>query len=177
MFSFAGRDLIAATNKDGSLYLLDGASLGGVDHKTPLAKLAVSPAAEAGTLATWEDTQQVRWILVASVNSVVAVKVVNQGGKPALQTGWNANGISDPTSPIVVNGVVFAASRRSAGGSKAVLYALDGETGKSLWNSGTTIASNIVSGGLSSSQSEVYLETADSFIYSFGHPLYPIGKK
>ena len=57
------KDLIAATANDGRLYLLDAASLGGSDHKTPLAVTAKFTDAGAGTaLATFED-ENGRWIL------------------------------------------------------------------------------------------------------------------
>ena len=38
VFQYKGKDLIVAANKDGRLYVLDSASLGGSDHKTPLSK-------------------------------------------------------------------------------------------------------------------------------------------
>ena len=60
--------MVVAANTDGRLYVLDGASLGGADHKTPLAKsAAVSPRAPdftPGALATWQDADGTRWIAV-----------------------------------------------------------------------------------------------------------------
>ena len=50
------------TGNDGRLYLLDGASLGGADHKTPLHVTAKYTAAGAAALATWED-DGTRWIV------------------------------------------------------------------------------------------------------------------
>jgi outer membrane protein assembly factor BamB len=82
---------------------------------------------------------------------------------------------------MIVNGVVFAVSSGEAKGSdakaiaqrsgKAVLYALDGRTGKELWNSGSTITSFVHSGGLSAVGSQLYLSTYDGTLYAFGFPI------
>ena len=53
---YKDKDLVAATAQDGRLYLLDGASLGGADHKTALhvtAKYTAGGGRRPG-LATWE---------------------------------------------------------------------------------------------------------------------------
>jgi outer membrane protein assembly factor BamB len=170
------RDLIAAANKDGRLYLLDSASLGGADHKTALAVSGALPGSPAGALATWEADGE-RWILASSSSAtggaVSAFKVVEQNGKLSLQPGWVSRDLASPLPPIVVNGIVFAL----AGGSTAkpaVLYALEGKTGKELWNSGATITGHVLpTGGMSQSASQLYLATADSTIYAFGIPIVP----
>jgi outer membrane protein assembly factor BamB len=51
-----------------------------------------------------------------------------------------------------------------------VLYALDAETGKELWNSGNEITSFAHFSGLSIANGRVYLGTYDSVLYSFGLP-------
>ena len=49
-----GKDVVAAANKDGRIYLLDSASLGGADHKTPLARVAaVRRRRPTSRLARW----------------------------------------------------------------------------------------------------------------------------
>ena len=62
--------MVAAANRDGRIYLLDGASLGGADHKTALAKSAPYTASTGdftpGALATWQDADGTRWIAVPS---------------------------------------------------------------------------------------------------------------
>ncbi len=70
---------------------------------------------------------------------------------------------------MIINGVVFAV----AGGksSPAVLYALDGATGKSLWDSGETITSFVHNGGLSGGASQIYLGTYDGTFYAFGYAI------
>jgi outer membrane protein assembly factor BamB len=67
---------------------------------------------------------------------------------------------------MIINGVVFAVSGAST--PHPVLHALDGITGKPLWNSGATIASPILRGGLSGGGNQVYLGTNDGTLYAFG---------
>jgi outer membrane protein assembly factor BamB len=86
-----------------------------------------------------------------------------------------------PTTPAVVNGVVFAlssglstdkgaAAQRAKKSTAAVLYALDGATGKELWTSGTTITSFVSGVGPSAGDSQVYVVTYDGTLYAFGMP-------
>jgi outer membrane protein assembly factor BamB len=168
------KDLIAVANKDGHLYLLDSAALGGADHKTPLASVSFATSgADAGALASWEDAAGARWVLVPAPNAVMAYKVVDQGGKYTLQTGWTSPNIAAPLPPIVVNGIVFAVAS-GAGSKPAVLYALEGATGKELFNSGSTITGPVMrTGGLAASAGQLYIAGADSTVYAFGVPLVP----
>src|SRR6202021_648601 len=118
---------------DGRVFLLNAASLGGADHKTPLATSAATTTSKTwapSELATWQDAAQTRWILLPAVGAssgIMAMKVVGT----SLQPGWTAN-IASPSAPIVVNGVVFTLNSGSAT-APAVLYALDGATGKEIW--------------------------------------------
>jgi hypothetical protein len=158
--------LIAAANKDGKIYILSSESLGGADHKTPLASASIGSAAHS--LASWQDSAGTRWILAGTDGNVTALKVTMQNGKPSIQTGWTSRALTSPVGPIVINGIVFAAST----GSSSVLYGFDGETGKELFNSGSTIAGGLThSGAISGSAGQLYLSTADSTIYAFGIPL------
>jgi outer membrane protein assembly factor BamB len=185
------KDLIAAANRNGRLYLLDSAALGGADHKTPLAQSTPFAESVAGALATWEVEGGDRFVLASATGAlnaatdfplkngavsngaVVAFKVTAQSGKPSLQPAWVSRDLTSPLPPIIVNGIVFAVSAGSPA-KPAVLYALDGKTGKELWNSGTTIAGYVLpTGGLSQSASQLYLSTADSTIYAFGIPIVP----
>ena len=130
VFRQGSRDLIAASANDGRLYLLDGASLGGGDHKTPLASTAKYTTAGAGTgLATFQDDSGGRWIFTtasgttgpgsdvtftqngpASSGRIVAFKVIEEGGKLSLAPAWQSLDVASPLAPIVVNGMVFAVS-------------------------------------------------------------------
>jgi hypothetical protein len=201
VFSYKNKELVAVSGNDGKLYLLDAASLGGADHKTPLAVSAKYSAPGADrALATWED-QGTRWILAPSVGgaqagakfiangpapsgTVVAFKVTDQGGKLALDPAWASRDLTSPLAPVVVNGLVVAvssgehrttnakatAAERAKLSAPAVLYLLDGATGKTLWSSGTTITS-FARGGVSAGGGQIYLVTFDNKIYAFGIPM------
>jgi outer membrane protein assembly factor BamB len=118
--------------------------------------------------------------------AVVAFKLVDENGMLTLQPGWVSRDLVSPAPPIVVNGVVFAlstgeymapanatltAEQRAQRSSPAVLYALDGSTGKELWSSGKTIHSFSHSGGLASAASKVFVSTWDSTLYAFGYAI------
>jgi hypothetical protein len=168
IFTEGGREMVAAATKDGRVFLLNAASLGGADHKNPLATSAATTTSKTwapSELATWQDNAQTRWILLPAVGAssgIMAMKVVGT----SLQPGWTAN-IASPSAPIVVNGVVFALNSGSAT-APAVLYALDGATGKELWSSGKAIKSFVKSAGLWAISGQVYVATNDAMIYAFG---------
>ena len=130
-FNHGGRDLVAAAGRDGRLYVLDGATPGGADHRTPLARSAVySTAADVppGAITTWQDQDGVRWLLVAahgpvaadakfgSTNgpvtngTIAAFRVTGQGGSTMLEPAWTSRDLTSPATPIVLNDVVFALS-------------------------------------------------------------------
>ena len=189
------KDLIAAAGSDGKLYLLDSASLGGSDHKTPLASAAASAGGTNGggagasgasvntALAAWDDGTA-KWIAAPIGNHIVTFKLADQGGKPALSQGWQSPDLVSPLAPIVVNGMVMAvssgeyrggdatltAAARAKQSQPAVLYVLEGATGKEMWNSGKTITS-FARAGLSAGGGQVYLVTYDNQLYAFGIPM------
>ena len=195
VFQYKGKDLIAAANKDGRVYVLDSASLGGADHKTPLHKSSQISASMGDTtgIASWQDSAGTRWIVatvsgpvhadtkVAMANgtvsggTLVAFSLVDQNDAPTLQPQWTSRDLAGPVTPAIVNGVVFAlASGEAKGrgrGSNAVLYALDAATGKELWASGTTITSPVRGVGPSAGDSQVYVAASDGTLYAFGMPI------
>lgn len=187
VFEYKQSVLVAALSKDGRIHLLGG------KEAEPVAKTAVFFNATddhgAGALASWQDAGGTRWLLAPVVGTiqssagfpaangdvkhgaVVAWKVVDHAGAPLLEPGWVSRDVVAPLPPLVVNGVVFAGSSGGQAGqhsSPAVLYALDGTTGKELWNSGNNITSFVRGGGLSAGGSQVYLGTADGTLYAFG---------
>jgi outer membrane protein assembly factor BamB len=184
-FEYKGRQMIVAANKDGRLYVLDGASLKG----PVLQSGQFTAGASDSALASWEAADGTRWIVAASPGptasetkfpatngavtngSIVAFKLLDQNGALAVQPAWSSRDISAPASPIVVNGVVFALAGGGPGAGSAVLYALDGATGKELWTSGTAMTSFVHSGGLSAGDGQVYVPTYDNTLYAFGIPL------
>jgi hypothetical protein len=167
-------------------------------YTTPATSKAGSTS--PGALASWQDASGARWILApvmgsqaadlgfksaATNGAVVAWKVVEQSGAPTLQPAWASRDLVSPLPPTVINGVVFVtsggefrtddskmtAAERARRSSRAVLYALDGETGKELWNSGATIASFTRGVALSGGVGQIYLTTHDGVIYTFGFPM------
>ena len=149
--------MIAAPTKEGRIHLVDAAALTGAGF----------PGSVAGELASWQDAAGTRWIVAPSKDSVAAWKIGEQGDAAAIQPGWTSAEMPSPLAPIVVNGVVFAVSNSPS----AVLHALDGTTGKELWNSGKTMTAAVRIGGLSGSGSQIYLGTSDGTIYAFGFPI------
>ena len=71
-----------------------------------------------------------------------------------------------PLTPIVVNGVVFAAS--ASANAPAALYALNGRTGATLWQSGETITSPLSGRSLWVGSGHVFVGTRDGTVYAFG---------
>jgi outer membrane protein assembly factor BamB len=126
--------------------------------------VVAKPGYAVGSLASWEDEEKTRWILVPTGSNVTALKLVGN----ALQPGWTSKEFIAPVTPTIVNGVVFAASAGNAKGAKAVLYAMEGMTGKELWNSGNTLGSYITTGGLAAGGGRVYVSTVDGTQYAFG---------
>jgi outer membrane protein assembly factor BamB len=195
-FQHQGKDLIVAVNKDGRLYVLDSASLGGADHKTPLHKSSpVSTAAQATAgLASWLDGAGTRWVAVTlggpaqedikfplangavTKGAIAAFTVVDQNEVPTLQPQWTSRDLAAPVTPVAVNGVVFAlaggdTSARGQKSTPAVLYALDAATGKELWTSGSTITASARGVGPSAGDSQIYVATSDGTLYVFGMPM------
>jgi hypothetical protein len=135
VFQWNGKDVLVAGGRDGRLYVLDGSSLGGADHHTPLYATdpIVTPDSNYGgngiwgTFATWEDSaDNTRWLYAAvrgaptlkfadtngnaSSGAIVAFKVVDQDGKPRLSPQWISRDMISPTGPATANGLVFALS-------------------------------------------------------------------
>ncbi len=189
IFPYQEKAMIAATTKDGRVHLLDSAAMSG-----PAIRSAVYSKASdftPGALATWQDAAGTRWILApmagpvtadakfptsngeVSNGAIVAWKVVERNGTAALEPGWVSRDLVSPLTPIVINGVVFAVSSgdRAQRSVPAVVYALDGATGKELWSSGKTITSFVHGGGLAGFAGQIYLGTHDGTLYSFGFPI------
>ena len=152
--------------KDGQIHLLDSVALNAAPYKTP-APPAVSNFVP-GALASWQGSDGTRWLLTSSAQAVVAWKVTDPNGAPALQTGWVSRQMTAPLTSMILNGVVFTAS---GGEGPEILYALDSTTGKELWNSGKTITSSARVGTLAAGGSQVYLATNDGTLFVFGYPI------
>jgi outer membrane protein assembly factor BamB len=211
LFQEGGKDIVAATTKDGRILLLDATSLGGPNHDTPL----VASASLTGGAATfrahapamWQERAPVpaaatsaaaatssalsaptaldgpRWLLIpiagplpaglgaaangaVSSGAILGVRVEHQEGRFSVGAAWVSQNIPAPLTPIVVNGVAFAVSGSS--NAPAALYALDGATGKLLWQSGNTIGSPLSGRSFWAGSGHVFVGTQDGTVYAFG---------
>jgi outer membrane protein assembly factor BamB len=164
-FKFKDKEYLATGGVHGHILVRDAASLAIVVN------IPADGAKMLGSaLASWEDAEsKTRWILAVRGSTVVAFKIVEENGSIALRQEWTSREMVSPVPPIVVNGVVFALSAGSRT-VPAVLYALDGSTGKELWSSGKSIA-GYSTAGISAGASEVFVGTHDGTLYAFGHLL------
>jgi hypothetical protein len=157
-----------------------------------------------GGLSTWEDTDGTRWILApvwgpvsadlkpavtngaAPNGSIVAFKLAEREGKPALTPAWVSGNMSSPEPPDIANGVVFAlsagehtrqvkeqwggytADERPKAGTHATLYALDAATGSLLYSSKNSITAPAALTGITFANGRVFFGTTDSTFYAFG---------
>lgn len=162
LFEFHGKTLAAAAAKDNRIHLVDIAAF-----DKPYAPQSIGFAADA--LASWQDFSGTRWILASSPAAVMAWKLEEKDGAPALVPGWTSHDLASPGAPMIVDGVVFSFARGSRT-APAALYALDGETGSELWNSGSTVAARGPA-SLSAAGMQIYLATRDGVLYAFGFPI------
>ena len=134
IFSFKGRELMAASGKECRMYLLDPTSLGGADHQTPLFKTPLfcneevdfQDAGSWGALSTWEDPSGTRWVLapfwgpahsqakfpimnqpLTKDGGVAAFKVEEKNGKPELAPAWISRDMKRGEPVVIANGMVF----------------------------------------------------------------------
>jgi len=201
VFKHNGRELVAASGNDGRLYLLDTASLGGADHRTPLHVTGkYSGPGSGGGLATWED-EGTRWIVasvhggaaaglqfasngLAPAGSLVAFKVVDADGTIALAPVWRSPGLTSPLAPLVVNGMVFAVSSGEYRSGPVTLTAAQRRQRSvpaRLYVLDALSGKPLWNSGLSITSSararlaagsgQVHLVTADNHLYAFGIPM------
>lgn len=201
VFEYKGKTLIAAATADGSVHLVDAANMAAALSVTSGASSKAGGASAPGALASWQDRGGARWILVAhsgalpagftpaggavTKGAILAWKLSEGGGKLALKPGWASRNLVSPLTPTVINGMVLAtssgefrtnggkmtAAMRAARSGRAVIYLLDGATGKELWSSGATITSFARGNALSGGMGQFYLTTYDGTIYAFGFPM------
>ena len=120
--------------------------------------------------------------------AIAAFKVVDgKNGKPELIPAWISRDMDQAEPPVVANGVIFAygsgentaqafpdvgldfrLERRAPKSTHAVLYALDGQTGKELWNSGEQITKWNHWSGIAVANGRIYINTFDGELYCFG---------
>lgn len=173
--AFASKPVVSGAWTPGALAMWQEAI-----NITPANAPAPDPAAGAGAAPAQIVTGGTRWLLVpvagklaadvtasngaVTSGAIVALKVTNDGGKLSLAPGWTSRDVASPITPLVVNGVVFAASA----GPTATLYAFNGSTGKELWTSGKTITGPLSGRSFWAGSGQVYAGTVDGTVYAFG---------
>ena len=167
VFDFNGGDHLAVLASDGTLQIYAASNLEAV-----VASASARPGGmnDDTALAVWKDKAGTNWVVASTGSSIAAWKLAGSGGSTALQKAWESSAMPSPLSPIVVNGVVFALDGGAADGS-ATLYAIDGVTGRALWDSGDSIKATASGHTLSSGPGHVFLTALDSAVYAFGIPM------
>ena len=115
-------------------------------------------------------------------------------GKPVLRPAWVSGDFDLPEPVAIAHGVVFALStgenpnqvalsgaiinqgykglltnaQRIRNTTHAILYALDAQTGKTLYDSGAVISSWTHFSGLAVAEGQIYAVDHDSNVYCFG---------
>jgi outer membrane protein assembly factor BamB len=135
VFPFDKWTLVVTSSKEGSIFLLDAAQLGGGDHRTPLYRsprysndpMTFTYTGMWSVMSTYVDAQGQRWLLapfygpvakdtVGSfpkqhgevVNgSLMAFKVVLRDGKPALDPAWTSLDLDLPGIAVVANNLIY----------------------------------------------------------------------
>jgi len=137
VFNFAGKTLVAYSQKESVLRILDAERLGGDNHMTPLwASPRLGNDAETGTdpgrgvwgaITTYENPQGRRFLYLPMLGepstqspvfpmtngprpngSVLAFEMKNDNGKISAEPLWTSDDMVMPDPPVVANGVVYA---------------------------------------------------------------------
>jgi hypothetical protein len=137
-FNFAGKTLLAVSQKEAVLRILDANNLGGANHQTPLwqsAKLGNDEKSGTdpgrgvwGAITTYENNGR-RYLYLpmlgapskdapafpktngaAANGSIMAFEVKNDGGKISAVPVWMSADMIMPDPPVVANGVLYALS-------------------------------------------------------------------
>jgi outer membrane protein assembly factor BamB len=133
VFTYKGRELIAASGKECRVFLLDTKSAGGGNHQTPLYRSPLfcneevdfQDAGSWGALSTWEDASGARWVLApfwgpvhsqfkfevshgpVVAGGVAGFKVQERSGSPQLMPAWVSRDMKRGEPVLIANGMVF----------------------------------------------------------------------
>ncbi len=187
--TYKEKQFVVAPGQDGTLALLDAASLGGADHHTPL--FQTPPISKPGEkhgwdgFASWQDKEGTTWVF-ASISSgvylhesaikmngptphgaVVAFRIDEANGKPGLTPVWVSQDMLNPAPPRIANGVVIALAGGNAA-THAKLYALNAATGAELYSSKDQIPTYTRLSGVSLGDGHAFFTDHDNVLYSFG---------
>jgi hypothetical protein len=135
IFTYKGKELMAASGKECRVYLLDPRNPGGPDHHVPLYKTPLFCNVDAdfqnagswGAVSSWEDSSGTRWIDVPFWGPVnpdlnfptkysptpkeggeAAFKLVENGGKYTLDPVWVSHDMHRGEPSIIADGMMFA---------------------------------------------------------------------
>jgi hypothetical protein len=186
-FELKDKQLVVAPGKDGTIALLDAASLGGPDHHTPLFESA--PVARPGAkhkwdgFATWQDKDGVTWVFASVSTEVTTESSLKRNGPTphgaivafkvdetdplALRPVWVSGDMVNPAPPRIANGVVIALSGGDAS-THATLYVLNASTGEELYSSKNEIPVSAEFSGVSVGDGHAFFTDRDNVLYSFG---------
>jgi outer membrane protein assembly factor BamB len=188
-FTYKEKQYVVAPGSNGSVTLLDAASLGGTDHKTPL--FETSPLSKPGEkhvwdgFASWQEKSGTVWVFASvstgislndstiqmhgqtSHGGVVAFRLDDTDGKLALNPVWVSQDMVNPAPPRVANGIVVALSSGNAS-THAALYVLNASTGAELYSSKDQIPTYTEFSGVSIGDGHAFFTDRDNVLYSFG---------
>jgi outer membrane protein assembly factor BamB len=117
---------------------------------------------------------------------IAAFRLTDDNGQPALKPAWVSRDLDAPAPAVTANGIVFVLSTGNALRERndqgkplsiaeweklagpAVLYALDGVSGKEIYSSGSMATTFAHPGGVAVANGRVYFTTHDSVIYCLG---------
>jgi outer membrane protein assembly factor BamB len=133
VFEYKGREYTVQSSKECRIWLLDTSAMGGEDHRTPVyttplicnEEVQFAAAGPWGALATWEDTDGTRWVLMpfwgpkhpefsAPVEfgqvvkgAIAAFRLEEKDGGLQLTPAWISRNINQADPVVIANGVVF----------------------------------------------------------------------
>ena len=97
-------------------------------------------------------------------NGIVFTYAAGEDGTQVIaDKAWD-----EPGGPVYGGGLSSGPIRRVPNSRRAALYALDGQTGKELWSSGSQIESWNHFSGLTVANGRAYIATFDGVLYCFG---------
>lgn len=129
--------LLAQGGKDAIFRLVNRAHLPGVAGELQELNLQ-GPL--FSTPAVWTDSSNRAWIFIGLSQELDAYRVETSGGKTHLVAAWQSQAgqtQGEGTSPVVSNGIVFAAF-------DGAIVAVDALTGRSLWSSALKAAGGTI---------------------------------
>ena len=138
VFDYKGKEYLVQSSKECRLWLIDTASMGGEDHRTPVHRTPLFCNEEVnfavtgvwGALASWEDQKGIRWIVAPfwgpkhsefkaeyENGDIVhggqaAFRLEERAGKLQLTPVWISENMNMGDPPVIANGVVFGFGAR-----------------------------------------------------------------